>query len=40
MRYLLLIYDDENRGAEMPPEDIDESMKAWGEYDAWIHEKE
>jgi hypothetical protein len=39
MRYLLLIYGDEKRGAEMSPEGMDESAKAWGEYDAWLHEK-
>jgi hypothetical protein len=39
MRYLLLIYGDENQGAEMSPEDLDARMKGWGEYDSWVHDK-
>ena len=38
MRYLLLIYGDEKAWAEMPPEKLDESLKAWWEYDQWLRD--
>lgn len=39
MRYLLLIYGDENAGTDTSPGELDERMKAWWDYDAWVHEK-
>jgi hypothetical protein len=32
MKYLLTLYGDENRGADMPPEQRQEVMKAWDAY--------
>ncbi len=38
MRYLILIYGDEKAWAEMPPDQLDQSMKAWWEYDQWLRD--
>ena len=32
MKYLLTLYGDESRGADMPPEQRQEAMKAWDSY--------
>ncbi|HEX6329742.1 MAG TPA: YciI family protein [Actinomycetota bacterium] len=36
MRYMLLIYGDENAGANLPPEELQRVMDAWWGYEDWI----
>jgi hypothetical protein len=38
MRYLLLIYDDEQVWAQMAPEESGQMMKEYYEYTAWLQE--
>jgi hypothetical protein len=39
MRYLLLIYGDESRAGNVPPEEMDVVLKAWWDYTDWLREK-
>ncbi len=39
MRYLILIYGDENAWNESPPENIDAENQKWTDYTAWLQEK-
>jgi hypothetical protein len=39
MRYLVLIYGDENARDESPPENMDAEMQKWTDYTAWLQEK-
>jgi hypothetical protein len=38
VRYLLTIYGDENAQAAIPPDQRDQVMKAWWEYDTWLQD--
>jgi hypothetical protein len=38
MQYLLLIYGDETRRTEMPPEEQEVTLKAWWDYQDWLSE--
>jgi hypothetical protein len=39
VRYLLLIYADEQAQADIPPDRLGELMKAWWEYEGWLRDK-
>ena len=39
MKYLLLLYGDENRWVEMSPEDAEEDMKVWNAFYEQLTEK-
>ena len=39
MRYLLLIYGEEARRQNPPPEEMEATLKPWWEYTEWLKEK-
>ena len=39
MRYLLLLYGDESRRPEAPPDNPEITLKPWWEYNDWLREK-
>jgi len=39
MRYLILIYNDEKRWTDTPPDQVDAYLKTWWEYDQWLHDQ-